>query len=164
MATRHPGLFFALAQSPQLLKQLLMVGGLDKYYQVARCYRDEGSKPDRQPEFSQLDLELSFSTREGVMDLVEDLLKYALRLGETRDFDVMTHAEALKNFGTDKPNTSGFCWVIDFPLFEKDPETGALSAAHHPFTMPVNEEDVYKDPENVSRIIIELWNNLLNNY
>ncbi|XP_035708693.1 aspartate--tRNA ligase, mitochondrial isoform X2 [Folsomia candida] len=148
VATRHPGLFYALAQSPQLLKQILMVGGMDKYYQVARCYRDEGAKPDRQPEFTQFDIELSFTTREQVMDLIEDLLKYALRLSPKRDFDIMTYKEAIKNYGTDKPNTSGFCWIIDFPLFVKNEETGQLEAAHHPFTMPLKESDVYENPEN----------------
>lgn len=126
-----------------------MVGGMDKYYQVARCYRDEGAKPDRQPEFTQFDIELSFTTREQVMDLIEDLLKYALRLSPKRDFDIMTYKEAIKNYGTDKPNTSGFCWIIDFPLFVKNEETGQLEAAHHPFTMPLKESDVYENPENV---------------
>jgi aspartyl-tRNA synthetase len=129
-----------------------MVGGVDKYYQIARCYRDEGGKPDRQPEFTQLDIELSFTNREQVMALIEDLLKYSLRLSSKRNFDIMTYAEAMKNFGTDKPNTNGFCWIIDFPLFVKNEETGELEAAHHPFTMPVNESDIYTNPEKVCKL------------
>jgi aspartyl-tRNA synthetase len=149
VATKQPGLFYSLAQSPQILKQILMVGGIDKYYQVARCYRDERVKPDRQPEFTQLDIELSFTTRENVMFLIEDLLKYSLCLSPKRDFDVMTYAEAIEKHGTDKPNTSGFCWIIDFPLFLTNEETGQLEAAHHPFTMPTKESDVYNNPEKV---------------
>lgn len=74
MPTRRAGKFYSLVQSPQQFKQMLMVGAIDRYFQVARCYRDEATRPDRQPEFTQLDIELSFTDRESIMSLVEAIL------------------------------------------------------------------------------------------
>ncbi|XP_070384588.1 aspartate--tRNA ligase, mitochondrial isoform X3 [Dermacentor albipictus] len=119
--TRFPGQFYALVQSPQQFKQLLMVGGLDRYFQVARCYRDEGARPDRQPEFTQLDLEMSFATADDIMQLTEALLAASwLRppVSATRKdqvdrdcnpclqtpFPSMTYAEAMRRYGTEKPD------------------------------------------------------------
>ncbi|XP_075736825.1 aspartyl-tRNA synthetase, mitochondrial isoform X2 [Rhipicephalus microplus] len=119
--TRFPGQFYALVQSPQQFKQLLMVGSLDRYFQVARCYRDEGARPDRQPEFTQLDLEMSFATAEDVMQLTESLLVAAWlrpplaakhkqepdREGAfclQKPFPIMTYAEAVQRYGTEKPD------------------------------------------------------------
>jgi len=133
-----------------------MVGGMDKYYQIARCYRDEGAKPDRQPEFTQLDVELSFTNRENVMELIEDVVRSALRLPVKDKFEVLTYAEAMVEYGTDKPNVGGFCWVIDFPLFTKNEETGEYEAAHHPFTMPNRLQDIYDEPQNVINTIVIL--------
>ncbi|CAG7831303.1 unnamed protein product, partial [Allacma fusca] len=144
VATKYPGLFYALAQSPQILKQLLMVGGLDRYYQVARCYRDEKAKPDRQPEFTQLDIELSFTSRENVMALIEDLMKYILEL-DTAPFPVMTYKQAMESYGTDKPDNGGFLWIVDFPMFLSK-QDGTIEAAHHPFTMPSDIEELDKNP------------------
>ncbi|CAL8137705.1 unnamed protein product [Orchesella dallaii] len=149
VVTKVKDAYYALAQSPQILKQLLMCGGMDKYYQIARCYRDEGGKPDRQPEFTQLDIEMSFTTREDVMRLVEDLLKYSLPeellpspLGAP--FPVMSYAECMSKYNSDKPDTGGFLWVVDFPLFIRGEESNQLEAAHHPFTMPKDVEELYK--------------------
>nr|CAD7591183.1 unnamed protein product [Timema genevievae] len=106
--TRLAGQFYSLVQSPQQFKQLLMVGGLDRYFQIARCYRDEGSRPDRQPEFTQLDIEMSFSNREGVLSLVQELLEYCWpeHLDRTpTPFPRMTYRQSMEDYGTDKPDT-----------------------------------------------------------
>jgi len=105
----QPGRFFALAQSPQLFKQLFMVGGLDRYYQIATCWRDEDLRADRQFEFRQLDLELAFPTREEVLDVLERVVVVSFEaLGETpppRPFPRMAYAEAMLRYGSDKPDT-----------------------------------------------------------
>ena len=103
----YPGSFFALPQSPQLFKQTLMASGFQRYYQFARCFRDEDLRADRQPEFTQIDLECSFVTSQNIKDLVTELLKevfsqiLGVKLGK---FPEMTYAEAIAKFGTDKPD------------------------------------------------------------
>ncbi|XP_043990705.1 aspartate--tRNA ligase, mitochondrial isoform X2 [Gambusia affinis] len=106
--SREPGLFYSLPQSPQQFKQLLMVAGVDRYFQVARCYRDEGSKPDRQPEFTQVDIEMSFVDQAGILSLVEGLLQYSwpAEKGSLKvPFQSMTYDEAMRDYGVDKPDT-----------------------------------------------------------
>ncbi|CAL8347926.1 unnamed protein product [Merluccius merluccius] len=106
--SREPGRFYSLPQSPQQFKQLLMVAGVDRYFQFARCYRDEGSKPDRQPEFTQVDLEMSFVEMGGVMALVEGLLQYCWppELGALgRTFPRIPYTQAMRDYGSDKPDT-----------------------------------------------------------
>ncbi|KAM4728423.1 aspartate--tRNA ligase, mitochondrial [Anableps anableps] len=106
--SREPGLFYSLPQSPQQFKQLLMVAGVDRYFQVARCYRDEGSKPDRQPEFTQVDIEMSFVDQAGILSLVEGLLQYSwpAEKGSLKvPFQTMTFNEAMRDYGVDKPDT-----------------------------------------------------------
>ena len=103
----HTGKFFALPQSPQILKQLSMIAGLDKYYQIARCFRDEDLRADRQPEFTQLDIEMSFANQEMVYRTLEGVLKEVFSLTEAdfpEKFPRMTYADALNRFGTDKPD------------------------------------------------------------
>ncbi|XP_015436297.1 PREDICTED: aspartate--tRNA ligase, mitochondrial [Dufourea novaeangliae] len=105
--TQHPGQFYSLVQSPQQFKQLLMVGGFDRYFQVARCYRDETARHDRQPEFTQLDIEMSFVDCEGIMELIENLLVYSWPEESepiTSPFKRLKFDEAMELYGSDKPD------------------------------------------------------------
>ena len=112
----HPGEFFALPQSPQLFKQLLMVSGMDKYYQIARCYRDEDLRHDRQPEFTQIDIEASFGDEGEMMRLSEGMLRglFSEALGvDLGSFPVFTHTEAMRRFGSDRPDLRNPLELID---------------------------------------------------
>jgi aspartyl-tRNA synthetase len=104
----HPGEFFALPQSPQLFKQLLMMSGMDRYYQIVRCFRDEDLRADRQPEFTQVDVEMSFINEEQIMNLMEDMIRelfaQALEVPLHSPFPRMTHAESMRRFGVDRPD------------------------------------------------------------
>ena len=120
----QPGQFYALPQSPQQFKQILMVGGVEKYYQLSRCFRDEDLRADRQPEFTQIDIEMSFIDREDVYDLIERLMR---RLWQaTRDIDLelpfrrLTFQEAMNRFGTDKPDTRFAMELVDLTATFRD--------------------------------------------
>ncbi len=158
-----PGKFYALPQSPQQYKQLLMIAGFERYFQVVRCFRDEDLRADRQFEFTQLDMEVSFPTQEEILQITEDIIiditeKIAQKKILKKPFPRFTYEEVMKRFGADKfdlrekkdPNVLAFAWITDFPLFEKT-ETRALAPSHHPFTAP-KDEDIRlldKDPMKV---------------
>ncbi|KAK0179151.1 hypothetical protein PV327_007969 [Microctonus hyperodae] len=105
--TKHPGKFYSLVQSPQQFKQLLMIGGIDRYFQIARCYRDETGRPDRQPEFTQLDIEMSFTDTEGMINLVEGLLEHSWpkELGRLKlPIQRLKYDDVMEMYGTDQPD------------------------------------------------------------
>lgn len=157
----NPGKFYALPQSPQLFKQLLMVSGFERYYQVARCFRDEDLRADRQPEFTQLDIEMSFISEDDIFSLIEGLmqkvLKETLQVDIATPFERLTHKEAMAKYNTDKPNIKkaderfNFLWVTEFPLFKFNDEERRWESEHHPFTAPCEQDLAFMEasPERV---------------
>jgi len=177
----YKGKFYALPQSPQQYKQLLMVAGIEKYFQIARCFRDEDTRGDRQPEFTQLDMEMSFVEQEDVMNVVEEML---IKLVQTQfpekriqaiPFPRLTYKESMEKYGNDKPdiredkndpNLLAFCWVVDFPFFEKDEESSTgWTFTHNPFSRPKPEfmEQLMKK-ENIADILTTQYDVVLNGY
>ncbi|MFA5276502.1 MAG: aspartate--tRNA ligase [Candidatus Omnitrophota bacterium] len=158
----NPAKFYALPQSPQLFKQILMVAGIERYYQIAKCFRDEDLRADRQPEFTQLDMEMSFIDEEVVYAIIEELMQKILK--ELKGVDIkipfprITYADAQSKYQTDKPDLRkefnsdfAFAWVVDFPLFKYNTEAKRWESEHHPFTAPANEdlEILEKHPEKI---------------
>jgi len=145
------GKFYVLPQSPQQFKQLLMVAGAEKYFQIARCFRDEDTRGDRQAEFTQLDIEMSFIEQEDLWNLIEPMMislvetLYPNKKITAKPFPRLTYAQCMEKYGTDKPDLRVnkedsdelvFMWLIDAPMFKFSEGEKKLVAAHHPFTMP----------------------------
>ena len=174
----HHGSFYALPQSPQQYKQLLMVGGFERYFQLARCIRDEDLRADRGFEHTQIDIEMSFVEQKDVMALDEWLIISVIEeLGykiKQKPFPVYTYAQAMKEFGKDKFDLRSendkkngilaFAWVVDFPFFEKTPE-GKWTFTHNPFSasLPKFKEDLLKK-RNIENIITAQYDIVCNGY
>ncbi len=173
------GLFYALPQSPQQYKQLLISAGFEKYFQIARCLRDEDPRGDRQPEFTQLDLEIAFpESQDEIMNLIEKLfIKIVKELFEDKyitkiPFPKMTYKEAMEKYKTDKPdlrknkndeNELAFIFITDFPMFEWKKEHNKWGAMHHPFTLP-QEKDIDKIKAHPGNILAYQFDLALNGF
>jgi aspartyl-tRNA synthetase len=177
----HKGNFFVLPQSPQQFKQLLMVAGLERYFQVARCFRDEDQRGDRQPEFTQLDLEMSFVKKEDVMEVVENLLVemvtklYPEKRIQELPFPRIKYQDAMEQYGNDRPdiredkndpNLLAFCWVVDFPFFEKDENSSTgWTFTHNPFSCPIPEHmEDFMNKTNIENILTTQYDVVLNGF
>jgi aspartyl-tRNA synthetase len=163
----NPGKFFALPQSPQIFKQLLMMSGLDRYYQIVRCFRDEDLRADRQPEFTQLDIEMSFVDEDDVMDMMENLLrslfKKVMKVSLPKSFVRITYAEAMRRFGSDKPDLRIPLELVDLSDLMSDVEFKVFSG-------PAKDEDgrvaalCVPDGSKMSRKIIDDYTKYVSRY
>jgi len=166
---KHPGNFFVLPQSPQQLKQLLMVSGFEKYFQIARCFRDEDQRGDRQPEFTQLDIEMSFVEQEDVLNLAEELvLKLVAKLTPKKKVSKkpiprLTYAEAMSRFGSDRPDLRFGLELIDFTNWAKKTKSDLLNKAEVVRGLRVSRAELAKK-ETFTRSEIDELTILVKNY
>lgn len=174
----YPGQFYALPQSPQQYKQLLMVAGMERYFQFARCFRDEDLRKDRALEFTQLDIEMSFVTQEEILALTEELVigvseKVLKKKIQEKPFPRLTYEQAIKKYKKDNPdlrrnkkdtNLLAYCWIVDFPMFEKK-QDGSIGACHHPFTaISDNDLENLSKRRNIFKIRAQQYDLVLNGY
>lgn len=173
----EPGSFYALPQSPQQYKQLLMSAGFEKYFQFARCFRDEDSRGDRQPEFTQMDLEMSFASEEEVMAINEEAIigvvtkLYPHKKIQQIPFPKIPYKVAMEKYGTDKPdlrenkedpNLLAFAWIVDFPMFEKGDDS-KWTFTHNPFSACKPEFlDDLMNKTNIEKIVASQYDIALN--
>ncbi len=141
----NPGKFYALPQSPQIFKQLFMVAGMERYFQIVKCFRDEDLRADRQPEFTQIDIEASFVDEDDIFDMTEKLMQAIFKQVKGIEIEVpfprLSYKEVIEKYQTDKPDLReefakdwAFAWIVDFPLFKWNQEENRWESEHHPFT------------------------------
>ena len=175
----HPGKFYALPQSPQQYKQLLMVGGFERYFQIARAIRDEDLRADRGFEHTQVDIEMSFVKQDDVLNTIEGMLTEAAEsMGyviKEKPFPRISYKEALEKYGADKfdmrteeekeqGNVLAYAWVVDFPFFEKT-DKGTWTFSHNPFSMPKEEHiDDLLAGKNIENIITQQYDLVCNGF
>lgn len=175
----QPGEFFALPQSPQQYKQLLMVGGMERYFQIARCFRDEDPRADRGFEHTQIDIEMSFVEQDDILNLIEGMMiESAEKAGmviKEKPFPRIPYKEAMEKYGADKfdlrteeekaaGNVLAYAWVVDFPFFEKNDE-GGWTFTHNPFSMPSPESlEDHMNGTNIESIMTQQYDLVCNGY
>jgi aspartyl-tRNA synthetase len=177
--SRHnPGKFYALPQSPQQYKQLLMNAGFERYVQIARAIRDEDLRADRGYEHTQIDVEMSFVERDEVMAIIEEMITTSVEaMGyniKQKPFPVVTYAESMSKYGDDKfdmrteedkkNKVLAYAWVVDFPFFEKT-DKGGWTFSHNPFSAPKPEfmEDLV-EKKNIGEIVAAQYDIVLNGF